>query len=45
MRKFFKIITIPDKMPNEILKTKKLLIGFDPKLLTKEIFIFFFWKK
>ena len=41
---FFKIITIPDKMPNEILKTKKLLIGFDPKLLTKKFLSLFFGK-
>ena len=34
-KKFFKVITIPDKMPYEIIKEKKLLIGFDPKLFTK----------
>ena len=34
--KAFKIITIPDKMPNEIFKHKKLLIGFDPMLITKQ---------
>ena len=32
-RKNFKIITIPQKLPKDILKTKrKLKIGFDPKL-------------
>ena len=34
--KFFKIITIPDKMPADVLKTKKISIGFDPKLFTKQ---------
>ena len=38
----FKIITIPDKTPSDILKGKKLSIGFDPKLFTeKSLFIFF----
>ena len=38
----FKIVTIPDKMPSDILKGKKLSIGFDPKLFTeKTLFIFF----
>ena len=32
--KLFKIITIPNKMPIEILKNKQLIIGFDPKLFT-----------
>jgi Xaa-Pro aminopeptidase len=35
-KKFFKIITIPDKMPKDILKEKKLSIGFDPNLFTKK---------
>ena len=40
--KIFKIITIPDKMPSEILKRKKLSIGFDPSLFTeRSLFIFF----
>ena len=30
--KYYKIMTIPNKMPNDVLKNKKLLIGFDPKL-------------
>ena len=38
----FKIITIPDKMPSDILKGKKLSIGFDPNLFTeRSLFIFF----
>ena len=40
--KKFKIITIPDKMPRNILKGKKLSIGFDPNLFTeRSLFIFF----
>ena len=30
--KKFKIITIPEKFPRDVLKTKKIKIGFDPKL-------------
>ena len=41
----FKIITIPDKMPSDILKGKKLIIGFDPNLFTEKSLFFFFWKK
>ena len=33
--KKFKIITIPQKFPSNILKDKKLTIGFDPKLYTE----------
>ena len=33
--KLFNIITMPNKMPNDILKSKKLKIGFDPRLFTK----------
>ena len=33
--KKFKIITIPQKFPSNILKNKKLTIGFDPKLYTE----------
>ncbi len=33
--KTFKIITIPKKIPSNILKGKKLSIGFDPKLYTE----------
>ena len=35
--KIFKIITIPNKMPYNILGNKELTIGFDPKLFTKKI--------
>ena len=34
--KNFKIITLPNKLPCDILKNKDLMIGFDPKLLTKK---------
>ena len=43
--KYFKIITIPNQMPNDILKKKQLLIGFDPQLFTKKSLTTFFWKK
>ncbi len=40
--KSFKVITIPKKMPSDILRGKKLSIGFDPNLFTeKSLFIFF----
>ena len=42
--KFFKIITIPDKMPSDILKGKKISIGFDPNLFTKKSLTVFFGK-
>ena len=42
--KFFEIITIPKKLPNDILKNKKLLIGFDPKLFTKKTISIYFNK-
>ena len=32
----FEIITFPDKMPNRVLRNKKLVIGFDPKLFTRK---------
>ena len=32
----FKVFTIPSVMPKDILKNEKLIIGFDPKLLTKQ---------
>ena len=35
--KEFKIITLPKKMPSDILKNKKLSIGFDPKLYTESM--------
>ena len=35
-KKIFKIITVPNLMPYDILKNKKFNIGFDPKLFTKK---------
>ncbi len=32
----FEIITFPDKMPNRVLRNKKLVIGFDSKLFTRK---------
>ena len=40
----FKIITLPNKMPMDILKEKKFSIGYDPNLLTKHFFNIFFKK-
>ena len=40
----FNIITIPNKLPANILKNKKLKIGFDPKLYTRKTLNFFFKK-
>ena len=42
--KLFKIVTIPKKFPSEILKKKKLKIGFDPKLHTEKNLKIFFSK-
>ena len=42
--KFFKIVTIPDKMPSDILKKKKMTIGFD-QFIYKKIFITIFREK
>ena len=42
--KFFKIITIPQKFPSDILRNKKIRIGFDPKLHTKKLLKIFFYK-
>jgi Xaa-Pro aminopeptidase len=42
--RFYKIITIPDKMPSDILKRKKLTIGYDPNLFTKKSLSFLFGK-
>ena len=42
--KSFKIITIPDKMPADVLKTKKISIGFDPNLFTKQTLKMLFGK-
>ena len=42
--KYFKIFTIPQKLPSEILKNKDLIIGFDSKLFTKKMLNNFFGK-
>ena len=42
--KLFKVITLPDKLPSDILKNKKLSIGFDPSLFTKRSLSIFFGK-
>ena len=42
--KFFKIITMPKQMPKDVLKKKRLVIGFDPKLFTKKNLEIFFNK-
>ena len=42
--RLFKIKTIPHELPRDILKNKKLKIGFDPKLFTKKTLNIFFWK-
>ena len=42
--RYFKIITFPGKMPYDVLKNKKFLIGFDPKLFTKKTLNIFFGK-
>ena len=41
---FFTIKTIPKNLPEQILKNKKLKIGFDPKLFTKNTLHLFFGK-
>ena len=38
----FKIFTIPNKMPSVVLKGRKLSIGFDPNLFTKNSLSIFF---
>ena len=35
--KSFKVITIPNKFPSDILKNKNISIGFDPKLFTESV--------
>jgi len=42
--KLFKIKTIPHELPKNILKNKKLKIGFDPKLFTTKTLNIFFGK-
>ncbi len=43
--KFFEIVTFPKRMPKEVFKNRKLIIGFDPKLFTEKTLNFFFDKK
>jgi len=43
--KYYKVITFPNKMPKDILKNKKLVIGFDPRLFTRKIIDIFFKNK
>jgi Xaa-Pro aminopeptidase len=40
----FEIITFPKKLPKDILKSKNIKIGFDPKLHTETAISFFFQK-
>ena len=40
----FEVKTIPQKLPNDILKNKNFKIGFDPKLFTKRALKVFFGK-
>ena len=42
--KHFKIVTMPNKMPSDILKDKRISIGFDPKLFTSKTLKLFFGK-
>jgi len=42
--KNFKIITIPKKIPSDVLKNKKISVGFDPKLHTNRMLAYFFKK-
>ena len=43
--KVFKIVTFPSKMPKDVFRNKKILIGFDPKLFTRKTLNIFFKKK
>ena len=40
----FKIITLPNKLPQDIFKKKKFSVGYDPNLLTKHFFDIIFKK-
>ncbi len=42
--KYFKIQTIPKQMPRNVLKRKRISVGFDPNLFTKKFFKIFFSK-
>ena len=41
----FKIVTIPDKMPSDILKGKNYQLVLILNCLLKKHYLFFFWKK
>ena len=43
-KKSFKIVTFPTKMPEDILRGKKITIGFDPNLFTKKSLSMFLGK-
>ena len=43
--KVFKIVTFPSKMPKDVFRNKKILIGFDPKLFTRKTLNIFFKKR
>ena len=43
--KSFNIITLPGKIPFNFFKNRKILIGYDPKLFTKNTLSYFFNKK
>ncbi len=43
-KKFFDIITIPNRLPSDVLKKKRLNIGFDPKLHTQKNLKILFYK-
>ena len=42
--KFFDIVTIPNRFPSDVLKKKRLKIGFDPRLYTQKTLKIFFNK-
>ena len=42
--KAFKIVSFPHQMPKNILKNKKITIGFDPKIFTEKFLNIFFKK-
>ncbi len=42
--KSFEVITFPKKMPSDVLRDRKLSIGFDPRLFTKKTLNIFFGK-
>ena len=42
--KLFKIFTMPEKCPSDVLKNRKLTIGFDPKIHTEKMLVYLFKK-